>query len=253
MNELLKYKRKITFWTIVLIVICVISVALLLIAANSFNKDYMSIILLITLVAQPILAYKLGLMGNKITMAFIKNEEDKEVAQQINDEQYEKEVDKKIKEATETTFNIDEVLSSIGQTDDWKAFGDKLLYALSKQIDMAVGLVFKYTADDEFESAATFAYYNDEPPHNFKLGEGISGQVAKDQKAMFLNELPSKSLMIISGLGQIEVNNLAIIPILKDNNAIGVIEIATFKPFENGFINKIDNIANAIGSIAPTN
>ena len=68
---------------------------------------------------------------------------------------------------------------------------------------------------------------------------------------MFLNDLPSKSLMIVSGLGQIEVNNLAIIPILKDDNAVGLIEIATFKPFENGFVNKIDEISNAIGGVAP--
>jgi GAF domain-containing protein len=124
------------------------------------------------------------------------------------------------------------------------------LYNISKQIDIAVGIVFKFDTDN-FVPTATFAYYNDEAPHSFKIGEGISGQVAKDKKAMFLNDLPSKSLMIVSGLGQIEVNNLAIIPILKDDNAVGLIEIATFKPFEKGFVNKIDEFSNAIGEISP--
>ena len=151
---------------------------------------------------------------------------------------------------TDTGFDLNDLLAKTGKQSDWKSFGDSLLYALSKQLDMAVGIVFKCT-DDEFSPAATFAYYSNEAPHSFKMGEGLSGQVAKDKKPMFLNELPSKSLVIVSGLGQIEVNNLAIIPILKDDNAVGLIEIATFKPFENGFVNKIDEISNAIGGVTP--
>ena len=50
---------------------------------------------------------------------------------------------------------------------------------------------------------------------------------------------------------QVEPNNLTIFPIFRENVVIGLIEIATFKPFEKGFINKIDDISKAIGNIAP--
>lgn len=250
MNELLKYKQRIIRWTISLIAICIIAMALVFAAAPDFGNTKCSLLLLIVILAQILISAKVGLMGSKITMNYIKAEEDHNAIVQINDEQYEQEVDKKIMEATDNSFNTNELIEKIGDTTDWGKFGDSVLYALSKQIDVAVGLVFKYN-NEEFNPVATFAYYNDEQPQSFKLGEGISGQVAKDRKAMFLNELPNKSLTIVSGLGQIEVNNLAIIPILKDNNAIGLIEIATFKPFEKGFINKIDDISNAIGGLSP--
>lgn len=250
MDELLKYKQKITKWTILLIVLCIAGIALLFLASPNFGKGFYSLILLIVILVQILVGAKIGMMGNKVAMTFIKSEEDRNAAVQINDENYEQEVDKKIMEASEYCFNIDKLTEDIEQTDDWKKYGDSLLYALSKQLDIAVGLVFRCT-DDEFNPVATFAYYNDEQPRSFKMGEGISGQVAKDCKPMFLNELPNKSLTIVSGLGQIEVNNLAIIPILKGNNAVGLIEIATFKPFEKGFINKIEEISNAIGGISP--
>ncbi|MBR6083274.1 MAG: GAF domain-containing protein [Salinivirgaceae bacterium] len=250
MDELLKYRKKITWWTILLVATCVAAVITLLAAAPGFGKNQLSLILLVIILVQILVALKIGLMGSKITSIYIKSEEERAAAAQINDEQYEKEVDQKMKETTDTGFDLNDLLAKTGKQSDWKSFGDSLLYALSKQLDMAVGIVFKCT-DDEFSPAATFAYYSNEAPHSFKMGEGLSGQVAKDKKPMFLNELPSKSLVIVSGLGQIEVNNLAIIPILKDDNAVGLIEIATFKPFENGFVNKIDEISNAIGGVTP--
>lgn len=250
MNELLKYKQKITRWTILLVITCIVAIALLFASSPDFSNSHYSIILLAILMVQVIFSTKVGMLGTKITQTYIKAEEDRNATVQINDEHYEQEVDKKIMEATDNLFNINSFVNEISKTDDWKKFGDSLLYNLSKQIDVATGIVFKGT-DDTFDAVATFAYYNDEQPQSFKIGEGISGQVAKDRKAIFLNELPNKNLTIVSGLGQIEVNNLAIIPILKENNAIGLIEIATFKPFEKGFINKIDEISNAIGEITP--
>ena len=251
MDELLRtFKQKITRQTVLLVAIDIAAIVLLLVAAPDFGRGYISTILLLVMVAQILFSARVGMAGLKATATYLKAEEAHTAAIQIDDDQYEKEVEKKINETADNSFNINSVTENIEKTSDWSKFGDSLLYNISKQIDMAVGIVFKLN-DEEFTPAATFAYYNDEQPRSFKIGEGISGQVAKDKKAMFLNDLPSKSLMIVSGLGQIEVSNLAIIPILKDDNAVGLIEIATFKPFENGFVNKIDEFSNAIGEISP--
>lgn len=250
MDELLRYRQKIIGWTILLVVISIAAILIMLAAAPNFGKNSYALILLLIIVVQILIASKIGMMGSKITSIYMKSEEERAAVSQITDDQYEKEVDQKMKETADSGFDLKDLLDKTGKNSDWKSFGDALLYAFSKQMDVAVGIVFKCD-NDEFNSVATFAYYNNESPRSFKMGEGLSGQVAKDRKPMFLNDLPSKSLMIVSGLGQIEVNNLAIIPILKDDNAVGLIEIATFKPFENGFVNKIDEISNAIGGITP--
>jgi len=248
MNELLKYKKKIVRLTAILIAVEVAAVCLLLAASPDFGRGYMSLILLVVILVQVLLTARLGMAGNKTAVMFI-NRESERAAARINEEQHDEVADQKVDE-TETKINISDIVGQIKKADNWKEYGDSVLYALSKQIDIAVGMVYQLTGE-EFISAATFAYYNDEAPKSFKMGEGISGQVAKDRKAMFLNDLPSKSLMIVSGLGQIEVNNLAIIPILKDDNVLGLIEIATFKPFDKWFVNNINEISNAIGGIAP--
>ena len=248
MNELLKYRKGIIRLTIILILVEVAAVGLLLAASPSFERGYISLILLIVILVQILLTARLGMAGNKTAVILIQEEQERAMA--ASDEQQIEHAAQSANDIVETKYDINDITKLIKKADNWKDYGDSILYSLSKQIDIAVGMVYHY-ANEEFYAAATFAYYNDEAPRNFKIGEGISGQVAKDKKAMFLNDLPSKSLMIVSGLGQIEVNNLAIIPILKDDNVLGLIEIATFKPFDNWFINKIDEISNAIGGMAP--
>jgi len=249
MNELLKYKKGIVRLTILLIVVEIVTICLLLVASPNFGRGYVSLILLVVILVQILITAKLGLEGNKAILLSIKKENERATAK-VDDEKQEAKDEQKEKDVAETSFNINNIIGQIKKTDSWKDYGDSVLYALSKQIDIAVGMVYQFE-NEVFNPVATFAYYNDEAPKSFKIGEGISGQVAKDQKAMFLNDLPSKSLMIVSGLGQIEVNNLAIIPILKDDNVLGLIEIATFKPFDKWFVNNVNEISNALGGIAP--
>lgn len=249
MNELLKYKKGIVRLTILLIVVEIVTICLLLVASPNFGRGYVSLILLVVILVQILITAKLGLEGNKAILLSIKKENERATAK-VDDEKQEAKDEQKEKDIAETSFNINNIIGQIKKTDSWKDYGDSVLYALSKQIDIAVGMVYQFE-NEVFNPVATFAYYSDEAPKSFKIGEGISGQVAKDQKAMFLNDLPSKSLMIVSGLGQIEVNNLAIIPILKDDNVLGLIEIATFKPFDKWFVNNVNEISNALGGIAP--
>lgn len=249
MNELLKYKKGIVRLTILLIVVEIVTICLLLVASPNFGRGYVSLILLVVILVQILITAKLGLEGNKAILLSI-NKENERATAKVDDEKQEAKDEQKEKDVAETSFNINNIIGQIKKTDSWKDYGDSVLYALSKQIDIAVGMVYQFE-NEVFNPVATFAYYNDEAPKSFKIGEGISGQVAKDQKAMFLNDLPSKSLMIVSGLGQIEVNNLAIIPILKDDNVLGLIEIATFKPFDKWFVNNVNEISNALGGIAP--
>ena len=134
MNELLKYKQKITRWTILLVITCIVAIALLFASSPDFSNSHYSIILLAILMVQVIFSTKVGMLGTKITQTYIKVEEDRNATVQINDEHYEQEVDKKIMEATDNLFNINSFVNEISKTDDWKKFGDSLLYNLSKQI-----------------------------------------------------------------------------------------------------------------------
>ena len=63
MDELLKYRQKITGWTIFLIAISVAAIAIMLAAAPNFGKNSYALILLLIIVAQILIASKIGMMG----------------------------------------------------------------------------------------------------------------------------------------------------------------------------------------------
>jgi hypothetical protein len=252
MENLSYYKRRIIIGLSILLFICLLSIIFSLASSPFFSNSVYPILLLVTFILQIPLTLIIGLTGIKAISLFIKTEKNRKAASLTAEEEYEKEVEEKVKEANELVFNVNRLVKETGKKEDWTKFANAMLTALSNQIEIVTGIVYQYIDNEDFyKPIATYAYYSEEPPIGFKTGDGLAGQVAKDNKAIFLTELPKGNLKVISGLGQVEPNNLTIFPILRDNVVIGLIEIATFKPFEKGFINKIDEISRAIGTVAP--
>lgn len=84
-------------------------------------------------------------------------------------------------------------------------------------------------------------------------GEGLIGTVAVEGKKILLTKLPEDYLEIRSGLGGTEPQCLLVVPMIINDNILGVLEIASFnifKDFEIEFIEKIaESIAASISSI----
>lgn len=79
-----------------------------------------------------------------------------------------------------------------------------------------------------------------------KIGETLSGQVAATGNPVYLNNVPSDYFKISSALGEILPCNLYIIP-LKHNNVVeGVLELASFAPFDKNAIELLEIVANDI-------
>ncbi len=253
MNELSKNKQKILFNLILLLVLSVVSLILILGASPSFKSNGFGVaLLLLFLIELPVIII-IGITGIRSINLAIENEE-KQRASSIDEiEKMEKEVEKKAKEAEDLTFNLSSLSESIGEFNNWEEFGSALLKGISKQIEIVIGLVYYFdTNDEKFKPAANYAYYSDVPPIEFGVGDGISGQVVKDKKAMFISELPDGYVKVISGLGSNKPKFLSIIPILDEEDVIGILEIATFKPIEHGLSRRINEISKFIGKKAST-
>jgi len=65
----------------------------------------------------------------------------------------------------------------------------------------------------------------------FRLGEGLIGQAAREQRVIRLAEVPSGYLTIASALGNSAPSVVAAIPLLHGNRLVGVIEIGAFRDF----------------------
>ncbi len=65
----------------------------------------------------------------------------------------------------------------------------------------------------------------------FRLGQSLIGQVARTRKPLVVTDLPSDYVKISSGLGEAAPVNLMILPIIFEDQMLGVIEAGSFTRF----------------------
>lgn len=115
-------------------------------------------------------------------------------------------------------------------------YTEKLLSNIAKEFDIVQGLFYLKEIDsDLYKPIGKYAYFGDEEPKEFKYGETLSGQVAKNKTILYLDEIPDNYVTILSGLGTSSPKNLIIIPVIFEENSIGIIELASFKEFEKRY------------------
>ncbi|HEY6310221.1 MAG TPA: HAMP domain-containing protein, partial [Streptosporangiaceae bacterium] len=68
-------------------------------------------------------------------------------------------------------------------------------------------------------------------PTQYRLGQSLIGQVARSKRSVVVADMPEDYVKISSGLGEAPPANLAIVPILFEDQVLGVIELASFTPF----------------------
>ncbi len=86
------------------------------------------------------------------------------------------------------------------------------------------GPVLMLTAGYAFQARKTLS-------NRFRLGEGIIGQCAMENKAILLTRVPPDHVTIVTGLGESAPLTLIALPVLFENEVKAVIELASFHPF----------------------
>ncbi|HAF30511.1 MAG TPA: hypothetical protein DCG75_15825 [Bacteroidales bacterium] len=81
-----------------------------------------------------------------------------------------------------------------------------------------------------------------------ELGEGLVGNCGIEKKTIFMTDIPHDYLEITSGLGGANPNSLLIVPLKIEENVLGVIEIASFKVFQDFEITFVEKLAESIAS-----
>ena len=113
-------------------------------------------------------------------------------------------------------------------------FTEKILINISKVYDIMQGIFFvKDQADKVFRKTGTYAYYSEDELREFAEEVGLSGQVASNKKLLNISNIPEKYITVLSGLGKSSPANLLILPVIYNNESIGIIELASFKKFDS--------------------
>lgn len=105
-----------------------------------------------------------------------------------------------------------------------------------------------------FDLKACYAYDRRKfADKRIEWGEGIIGTCALEKQSIYMTDLPPDYLEITSGLGEAPPDNLLIVPMLVQDEVLGIIELASFKSFadfEIGFVESIaENTAITLSSL----
>jgi hypothetical protein len=106
--------------------------------------------------------------------------------------------------------------------------GKELLTNLAKELEIMSG-VFYLRKKGRFEAVASYALASHNEPYQFKEGEGLTGQAAKNQQLMVLTRLPEDHIEVYSGLGKARPAYLAIVPFIHKNKTAGVLECSGYR------------------------
>ncbi len=89
-------------------------------------------------------------------------------------------------------------------------------------------------------------------PTRFAIGEGLVGQAAFERKTIALSDVPPGYIRIGSGLGEATPAALLVMPVLFEDQVLGVIELASLRPFSDVNRDFLDRITETIGVVLNT-
>ncbi|MBI9066372.1 MAG: GAF domain-containing protein [Salinivirgaceae bacterium] len=136
--------------------------------------------------------------------------------------------------------------------------GFNLISNLVDYLDAVQGALFVINEENEddkfYELISAIAFGRDKfMRKEIRVGEGLVGRVAYEEKTIYLKEIPENYVKITSGLGNSNPQTILLVPVKLEHQVNGVIELISFKEFEDyqiEFVEKIgENIASYISTI----
>ncbi|MFF9645627.1 response regulator, partial [Kitasatospora aureofaciens] len=93
----------------------------------------------------------------------------------------------------------------------------------------------------------SYAFPDGERPTRFRLGESFVGQAARSRRTISVDTIPAGYLPASSGLLQAGSLSLLVLPIVVEDQVLGVIELASVQPFTQVHRDFLDQLMETIG------
>jgi CHASE3 domain sensor protein len=127
------------------------------------------------------------------------------------------------------------------------------LFELTKYVQANQGAIFVVIEQENQEKVLEMksCYAYDRYKHLTKTiypGEGLIGQAYLEKDIIFLTDIPSNYVAITSGLGQAAPNSILIVPLIYNEQVVGILELASFRIFEEFQIQFIRKLLESLAS-----
>ena len=133
-----------------------------------------------------------------------------------------------------------------------KVLADNVIIKLCTELEASQGAFFiKFSRENvsHLRLISGYAYHVAETNEVvFEFGEGLAGQVAKEGKIFNFDSVPEGYVQVLSGLGESTPKHLIILPLINEKEVLGVIEIASFKAFNEGHVEFLNKLSSLFGA-----
>lgn len=243
MKQVKKYRKQLSIFTISFLIVIVIAY-LLHIQATGFQ--WVETGLTALMVFLTLRLFTIGTYYYKTIKQVEENNNKKVEDVTFNDIMNQKDTEDK-EEIQKNEEELEKLVDQLSETSDPVKLATNLLSQLAKELNIVQGIVYKFDEEiSKYKVISTYAYYGEETPKDFEIGEGLTGQTARDQKSMLIKELPDGYTKIISGLGSRIPSFVLISPLVHEEKTTAIVELAFFTELEDDKIKRFEGVLNKL-------
>ncbi len=119
-----------------------------------------------------------------------------------------------------------------------------LLTGLNRFIDFQIGAAYIPDSDGTLVLKGSYAIYKDKTfLTRINPGQGIIGQAAVEKRIIHITDIPENYFQISSGSGQAVPNSLLAIPVVFNDELMGILELGKFNTFDPMDIELLDRLS----------
>jgi PAS domain-containing protein len=136
---------------------------------------------------------------------------------------------------------------------DITSLGDVFIRELVKYLGAIQGGFFLFEENNVGQPVlnlvSSFAYNRKKYlQKSLALGEGLVGTCAREKQMINMTEIPKGYISITSGLGDTRPDNLLLLPVLHENDLVGVLEVASLSKYLDHQLVFARDVASSLGS-----
>jgi HAMP domain-containing protein len=147
--------------------------------------------------------------------------------------------------------SLNDVLKT--DTSDMTMLGSQLLKMLVTYLQANQGALYLAEGEGDrtwFERIATYAYGKKRFfEQRVEAGEGLIGQAALEKNILVITQVPQDYIRITSGLGEAIPGCIVVVPLKRDDQVMGILELASFKKLQPHELNFLERISENIASL----
>ena len=163
----------------------------------------------------------------------------------------EKQVKEEAEELSWLNTKIAEIATLYPEVENVQMLANMLITKLVPMVGASYGAFYLMEggkSDQYLTRMSSFAFNAFEQERKqFRLGEGLIGQCALLKHPIHINQVPNDYLKIGSGLGEASPKTIMIVPVLFEDQVLGVIEIASFETLTPLQIKLLEEVNNNLG------